>query len=149
MSMNEEKMKVIDMTREDFEKVPRYDGTFENFDPDKDSFKSLVIIPTGELHDSGWGCMEFALIDSENHPICRVCGCSDVIHIDGIGGYGFRWIKNGLMLANGKRVVAPHGWSIDCLPCGYLRLFAQGELILDRPFMPLSSFEVYCKEEAK
>lgn len=149
MNQNEEKMHISAMTREDFEKVPQYDGAIDGFDPDTDSFRSLVIIPTGEEHESGWGCMEFALIDKEGHPICRVCGYSDVVHIDGIGGYGFKWLVNGPRLANGQHVIHPHGWCIDCLPCGYLRLFSQGELILDRPFMQLSSFEVYCEEEEK
>ena len=38
--------------------------------------------------------------------------------------------------------IEPKGWSIDCLPCGYLRLFSRSTLTAGPA---LSSFEIYSK----
>lgn len=150
--MNEIQANICGMTKEDFANLPKLgDGGFDGFDPNKDTFESLVIIPTGEEHDSGFQCMEFALISNNGVPICRVGGYSDVIAIDGIGGYGARGFSKAFKLSNGQRVVVPHGWRIDCLPCGYLRLFANGgcSLILERPYWGGSTFEIYAEENKK
>lgn len=50
-------------------------------------FDGFVIIPTGELHDSGYMCMKLALTYHYEVVGC-VSGYSDVIHLNGIGGYG-------------------------------------------------------------
>lgn len=144
------KKDILDMTREDFRKLPRLEDGFEGFDPEKDSFGSIVIIPTEEKHDSGFQCMEFALIDDTGHPICRVNGIADVVCIDGIGGYGLNGIRSASRLDDGTPVVKPHGWSIDCLPkTGYLRLFIGGgyKIVLERPYWTSSTFEIYAKEK--
>jgi len=146
--MTEAQKNVTSMTRDDFAKVPRYIDNFDLFDPNKESFESLVIIPTGNMHDSGYQCMEFALINGDGEAICRINGIADVIHIDGIGGYGVGSISRAMRLNDVTPVTIPHGWCIDCLPCGYLRLFASSgfKLILERPYMSLSSFEIYAEE---
>lgn len=147
--MNEIQATICSMAKEDFAHLPRLgDEGFEGFDPNKDTFQSMVIIPTGEEHDSGFQCMEFALIGDDGAAICRVGGGSDVIVIDGIGGYGVRGISKALKLSNGQPVVVPHGCSIDCLPCGYLRLFSNGgcSLMLERPYWNGSTFEIYAEE---
>jgi hypothetical protein len=84
---------------------------------------SIVILPTEEIHDSNFRCMDFVAI-KDGEPLCRLSGCSDVIHIDGIGGYGkWRW-KGGF-----PESIPPKGWSIDCLKVsGLLRIFSQGML---------------------
>lgn len=105
-------MDIFEMTKEDFKQI-EYCKWDENLDI---IFNSIVIIPTGELHDSGWMCMDFIAVDKENNPLFRFGGCSDVLHIDGTGGYG-EW-KNYVPTSLPIR-----GWRIDCLPCGYLRLF--------------------------
>lgn len=63
-------------------------------------FKEIIIIPTAEMHDSGFRCMKYILLNWENglNVVGVVGGYSDVIHL---------W---------GNKV------SIDCLPCGYLRI---------------------------
>lgn len=63
-------------------------------------FSSIIIIPTDEMHDSGFRCMKYILLKWENglNVVGVVGGYSDVIHL---------W--------NGKA-------NIDCLPCGYLRV---------------------------
>ena len=60
-------------------------------------YNNIIIIPINELHDSGFGCMKFVLLNHEN-LVGVIGGYSDVIHL---------W--------NGR-------FSIDCLPCGYLRV---------------------------
>jgi hypothetical protein len=150
--MNKIQVRICSMTKEDFANLPRLgDEGFKGFDPNKDSFGSVVIIPTGEMHDSGYQCMEFALINDKGMAICKVGGYSDVINIDGIGGYGTNGISKAFRLNNGQSVVVPHGWNIDCLPCGYLRLFVSSgySLILERPYWNGSNFEVYAEEKEK
>ena len=98
-------------------------------------FTSLIILPTEDIHDSGYRAMSF-IPARQGHPICQISGFSDVLHINGISGYGHRITRN-IPLA-----IPPIGWSIDCLPVsGLLQLFASGHtLTIDEP---LSSFSIY------
>ena len=121
---------IMQMTKEDFQKVPSVELP--------QTFSSFVIVPTDELHDSGWGCMKFVLLDKMRNVIGSIGGYSDVIHIDGIGGYG-RWSDRVPM------EIPPKGWIIDCLPCGYLRVFARGTLLCTD--WVGSDFEVYCEKK--
>lgn len=127
-------MKIFDMTKEDFEKVPGRGG----WSRDIGEFSSLVIIPQDYAHDSGWMCMDFVAVSKEDEPICRLSGCSDVLNLDGIGGYGYRKWRLGEL----PNRIEPKGWSIDCLPCGYLRLFSRSMMTAGPA---LSSFEIYAK----
>lgn len=127
-------MSVFDMTKEDFEKVPGRGG----WSRDIGEFNALVIIPQDYAHDSGWMCMDFVAVGKDGEPICRLSGCSDVLNLDGIGGYGKRRAHE-LELLNR---IEPKGWSIDCLPCGYLRLFSRSTMTAGPA---LSSFEIYAK----
>lgn len=124
-------MNIFYMTKEDFEKVPERDGWAK----DIGEFDSLVIIPMDYGHD-GWMCMDFIAVDKEGEPICKLSGCSDILNLDGIGGRG-EWRCGDL-----PKLVEPKGWSIDCLPCGYLRLFSRSTLTAGPA---LSSFEIYAK----
>lgn len=125
-------MDIFNMTKEDFNKVPERGGQSR----DIGEFSSLVIIPMDYAHDSGWMCMDFVAVSKEGEPICRLSGCSDVLNIDGIGGYG-NWRVDKL-----PSRIEPKGWVIDCLPCGYLRLFSHGTLTAGPAS---SSFEIYAK----
>lgn len=126
-------MNIKEMTREDFQKVPFRDSWCCKLPP----FKSIVIIPTDERHDSGWQCMEFVGVDENMEPVVRMSGCSDVINIDGIGGYG-QWNDE---IPRSRPIQA---WSIDCLPkSGYLRLFCNGQIVVGHD---LSSFEIFWKQ---
>ena len=83
-------------------------------------FNSVVIVPTDEIHDSGYTCMKFVLLYKDE--VVGVCGgYSDVVHINGIGGYGE-------MKGRLPQLIRPVGWKIDCLPCGLLRLFCERKL---------------------
>ena len=105
-------MNVFDMTKEDFEKVSERDGYSE----DIGELDALVNIPHDYAHDSGWMCMDFVAVSKEGEPICRLSGCSDVLNL---GGYG-NWYGGEF-----PNYIEPEGWSIDCLPCGYLRVFSR------------------------
>lgn len=63
-------------------------------------YDNIIIIPTADMHDSGFRCMKYILLKWENglNVVGVVGGYSDVIHL---------W--------NARA-------SIDCLPCGYLRV---------------------------
>lgn len=131
-------MKVTKMTKEDFDNVPS-----RKWGKDIGDFNSLVIIPTGELHDSGFMCMDFVAVDDKNEPIAKLSGCSDVIHLDGIGGYGKRNWHCTIMGTELPRMVSPKGWCIDILPCGYVRIFSRNRNGLSCSKMSLSDFELW------
>lgn len=140
-------MDILNMTKEDFDAVPRPD-TYTDWNRLTSNgcleFQSFVIVPvynedgTIVIHDSGWGCMEFCLIDRNNEPIVKVGGGSDVVNLDGIGGYGDDWLES----------TGIHGWSIDLLPCGYLRLWTRSTLYI-RDSIICSNFEVFSKDERR
>lgn len=123
-------MNILTMKKEDFEKVP-----FRNAETNLDDFYSAVIIPTEDMHDSGYRCMDFVAVNSKKEPICRLSGCSDVLDIDGIGGYGL----NGVL----SDMVDNKAWKIDCLPCGYLRIFAGTSYKLQADSIPVSDYSLY------
>lgn len=79
--------------------------------------------------------MDFVAV-RDGEPICRLSGCSDVLHLDGIGGYGENWFEK---YPWQTKLVPPSGWSIDCLPeilfSSVKRWLTCGEA--------LSSFEVF------
>jgi len=88
------------------------------------------------MHDSGYALLDFIAVE-DSKPLCKLSGCSDVLHINGIGGYG-RW--SGSI----PHTIKPIPWSIDCLPkSGLLRLFCGRTIICGSA---LSSFEIFIKE---
>lgn len=115
-------MNIHEMTKKDFRSL-EYGLYNENL-----LFNGFVIIPTGETHDSGYMCMKYALTYYGDVVGC-VGGYSDVVRLQGIGGYG-EYNED-----YDKRVSTRQGpiidWSIDCLPCGFLRVFVSGKLKLD------------------
>ena len=125
---------VNEMTRKELESLPhrKWNESIE--------FDSMVILPgrAKDLHDSGFRCMDFVACRGAE-PICRLSGCSDVIHIEGIGGLGKDWLEiHGTI----PRHIRPVGWNIDCLKkSGLLRLFTDCCKMECGP--SLSSFEVF------
>lgn len=99
-------MKIFDVTLNNYEEIPRYFKQGEEFD-------SILIIPTTELHDSGFARMAFIGCKSEE-AVCLRGGGSDVLDLDGIGGSGIYYVPT----------IRPKSWSIDCTPNGLLRIFA-------------------------
>jgi len=112
------------------------------FNPTED-FNGIIIVPTHELHDSGYGCMKFVLL---NHA--KIVGCvgggSDLIHINGIGGYGNIYNMKEYEKAVSTGMVNAVNWSIDCLSNGLIRLFSNKKLDIDLPIT--SDFIIYPKE---
>jgi len=85
---------INEWTRKEFDALPGREWDQEV------QFDSLVILPTRQIHDSNYRCMDFVAV---------------VIHINGIGGYGKDWFTE--------------YWSIDCLKkSGLLRMFTHGKL---------------------
>ena len=120
----------INSTREEYEGL-------DFFRPADGVFNGIVIIPMDCLHNSGFRCMKFALMHHSKVVGC-VGGGSDVVHLNGIGGYGKRkefWLRD---------VVKSVDWAIDCLPNGLIRLFCSHELEIDN--LLLSDFNLYVKE---
>lgn len=122
---------VNDMTREEIENVPHLPWA------EVIEFDSLIILPMEEIHDSDYRIMDFVAV-REDKPIARLSGCSDVLHINGIGGVGADWLTK---YGGYPKAIPPVDWSIDCLKVsGLLRLFCSGMLKSGRA---VSSFEVF------
>lgn len=120
-------------TRKELEALPS-----REWHEDVGEFRALIILPSKRLHDSGYRIMDFVAVDKDNVPFIKLSGCSDVIHIDGIGGYGKYWI-NKRRSEFGK--IESKGWNIDCLrKSGLLRIFSSGYLTAGDA---LSSFELF------
>lgn len=129
-------------TRKDFESLPRP----ESFHNDIGLVDALVVIPCKHRHDSGFRCMQFATIQN-GKPTYLISGCSDVIHISGIGGYNHYHSQS--MDEYTKRIINKTtkvcDWKIDCLPTsGLLRLFCSKEMYIGTS---ISDFEIYFKED--
>lgn len=136
MKMQKEK-DANQMTRKDFENLPNRGS----FNTDIGLIDSVVFLPTRKKHDSGFRCIDFVAVKG-NTPFCRLSGCSDVIHLEGIGGYGFNWLSK---YHTCPATVPPSGWSIDCLPTsGLFRLFCGRKISVSEA---LSSFEIYTREK--
>jgi hypothetical protein len=126
-------MNVNEMTRKQFEEL-------EHREWDKEIVCSgLVIIPgrASNMHDSGYRCMDLVAVDGDK-AVCLLAGGSDVIHVDGIGGYGDNWLEKYKTIPS---MTPPISWSMDCLPkSGLLRMWAAGHKLRIPPAH--SSFEM-------
>jgi len=121
MSSLKEIKEVQDYTVKEFKELPS-----REWNEDVGEIDSLVILPLSKLHDSGYGLMDFIAVVG-NVPVCRLSGCSDVLHIGGITS-----------VINKEQT----GFTIDCLPKSkLLRLFVMGKKMIVGS--ALSSFEVF------
>ena len=114
-------------SKEEFEKL-------EFFEPKKE-FRGCVIIPMNYKHESGFTCMKFALTNSDEVVGC-VGGHCDVIHLNGIGGYGKNFTES-----LRTRKVDIVDWTLDCLPNGLMRIFCSKDLSIDD--IICSDFQLY------
>ena len=73
-------------------------------------FNSVILVPTGKVHDSGYGCMRFILLDDGDIVGCIDKG-SDVVYPNGIGNYGLE--LNRAQIA--ARLVPHISLRVDCL----------------------------------
>ena len=120
-------MNIYRMKQSDFKDIPLK----EDIEPV--IFDSLVIIPSKRIHDSGWRTMDFIAV-KHNEPLFKISGNTDVLNIDGIGGYGDFGIPNSRPI---------EGWKIDCLPCGFLRLTNNKQMMVQG--YAVSDYEVFYK----
>jgi hypothetical protein len=129
-------MNINKMKRSEFEALPHRKWNQEVV------CNSLIILPLRRMHDSGYRCMDFVAIVGEN-PVCLLSGCSDVIHLDGVGGYGYKWMEKYNAVPNS---ILPSGWSVDCLAkSGLFRIWPSSGKILCAS--SLSSFEIYALDK--
>jgi hypothetical protein len=116
------------MTRKQFEAVPKREKWSEHITCD-----CIVIMPTKKMHDSGYRMIDFVAI-KDGKPLMRLSGCSDVLHIDGIGGSGYT--------REYSKFVERKAWSIDCLrKSGLLRMWVSDYNLVCGG--SLSSFELW------
>jgi len=117
----------------------------ENFGRDA-VFDSVIIVPTNELHDSGFRCMKFILC---NHGVIVGCvgGMSDVVMPNGIGNLGW-WKPNDFSHRLYAGMVPYLGLSMDCLPgSNCIRLMMSMECVREPGDYILSDFCFYSKKE--
>ena len=126
-------MDIFSMKKSDFKDVPEISWNNNR----NIKFDSLIIIPNNKIHDSGYRCMSYCAVKN-GEPLCIFGGSSDVIHLDGIGGYG-KWEHNIPTKFDRKP------WNMDCLPCGYLHLWCNGYRLIASGC--LSDFEVYTEKK--
>lgn len=118
-----------DLTRKEILSVPT-----RRWDEEIGEFDALVLVPRRTRHDSGFGTMDFVALRG-NTPIARLSGHSDVLHINGISGFG-QLTKDCY-----PDFIRPVRWSIDLLWRSQLfRLFSEKPLTVGAA---LSSFEVF------
>ena len=104
-------------------------------------YNGFVIVTTGERHDSGFGCMKYILLHGFK-IVGVVGGWSDVVHLNGIGGYGD---DEAFDIALKTQKTDRVGWSIDVMPnSGCVRLFCDHWLEVETPIC--SDFIIYVKE---
>lgn len=111
-------------TRKEFDALPLRESWNKNVE-----CHSIIILPQRQLHDSGYRCMDFVAVGKDGKPLCRLSGCSDVVHIDRIS----------------PPLLKPRkaGWSIDCLKTsGLLRLWCNEMFVAGSA---LSSFQLFLK----
>lgn len=104
----------------------------------KNEFDSVLIVPMGTLHDSGFMNIMYLFCDGFE-IVCKSGGSSDVLHINGIGGYG-DWKE----ITDSPDYIKPQLWSIDCTQNGFIRLFTPCAKLSDGG--GCSDHEVFYKE---
>ena len=114
----------------------------ENFG-EQEEFNAFAIVPMEELHDSGYRCMKF-ILERDNDIVGAVSGWSDVVHVNGIGGYGT--YGDDFMSALKSQMVPRVGMSMDCLPkSGCVRFFCDSDRIMKAEDLIGSDFIFYFK----
>lgn len=128
----------------DLELATRKDLLAIKNDLPDDKFNGIVIVPTNKKHPSGWRSMKYILVNVTT-IVGALGGGSDVLHINGIGGYGLNF-DEAIKTQKVERVA----WKIDCLnKSGCLRLFADHWLTLGDGYHGTSDFMIYAGDRIK
>ena len=106
------------LTKKDF---AEYNKNFlTQHDLQTNKIYSLVIANTGNTHEySGFNCIRVYALDDRNNILGVITSYSDIIHFNGIGGYGKEWFSK----SSTSELVERTSYCIDLLPCGYFRIF--------------------------
>lgn len=124
-------------TKEDFKK---YDHLYiSQFGENENNIYGLVIANTGDKHDSGYNCIRVYALDNNNEILGVLTDYSDVIHFNGIGGYG----KENNWNSPISNLVERKSYCIDLLPCGYFRIFKDRSHPFDFSDFIGSDFQIY------
>lgn len=115
------------------------------WDQDVGLLSAIIVIPARKKHDSGYRFIEVIGCRAKTGaPFCKLTVCSDVVHLDGIGGYGYKWVDK---YGHCPDLIPPQNWEFDCLPrSGCFRFWANGLLRAD---LALSSFSIYSNQGKK
>lgn len=119
-------MTIFEITKENIKDLPTL-----SYYGDETLYNSIVIVPTDEIHDSGYRCMDFVFCDKEKAIGVVRCG-SDVLHLD--------W---GSFIDPKYQDKTNRGWSIDCTPNGFLRIFTWENI------KNMGGFSSYCVYKVK
>lgn len=115
----------------------------ENFG-EQEEFSAFAIVPMEELHDSGYRAMKF-ILERDGEIVGAASGWSDVVHVNGIGGYGA--YGDDFMSALKSQMVPRVGMSMDCLPkSGCVRFFCDRGRIMKAEDIIGSDFIFYFRE---
>lgn len=107
---------------------------------EQEEFNAFAIVPVEELHDSGYRCMKF-ILERDGDIVGAVSGWSDVVHVNGIGGYGENFEQT---IKSGRIPVV--GISMDCLPkSGCIRFFCGSAWVMKPESFIGSDFIFYFK----
>lgn len=113
----------------------------ENFGQ-TETFNDVIIVPTDDIHDSGFRCMKFILVRRGEIVGCVGGGC-DVVHPNGIGNMGMH--LNLDMYRQG--FIPALNMSIDCLrESGCVRLMFGDNVLKCEEFI-CSDFMFYLTGE--
>lgn len=112
-----------------------------DWDETVDDVYSIVLVQgsgrSHELHDSGYRRIHAIAVGVDGVPFCILTSCSDVVHIEGIGGMG-KWVDS-ITKWQGPQ---GRGWNIHCLPkSGFMQLWCHGSKV--DAGRALSSFEIF------
>ena len=78
------KKDIYDYSLEELQELPAADGFIEA----ALTYNEIIIVPTNEIHESGYQCMKYVLIENVLEKPFKVVGVfggySDVLHIDAV-----------------------------------------------------------------
>ena len=119
-------MDILKATKDFFQSVRELDAW------KRVEFSSVVIVPTDQLHDSGFRQMEFVLMDKDDNPIGKIGGFVDSIYVEP------HYTSKGI----GRCV------HMDLLPCGLMRFWVNETMFIEN--CAGSDLDVfYIEEKAK
>jgi len=129
---------IQEMSKQDFRDLPE-----RAWQKDIGPFDSIVILPgrSTEIHESGWRVIDFVAVKNDM-AMCRLSAYSDIMHLNGIGGFGKDWLEKYGKCPDSTPVYA---WDMDCLKkSGLLRMRCAGKKLFAGE--GLSSFDLFAEK---